>query len=292
MSIFKPMLATDAELDKLRFPLLASAKLDGIRAVVREGVVYSRSNKPIPNKHVQELFSEYQWLDGELIVGDPTSKTVYRDTSSGVMSEEGTPDVSFFVFDHVVDIAASYRSRSLLIEAAIKKYKAKQVEIHQQIEISSIDRLLTFEARVLELGYEGLILRDPNAPYKMGRSTVKEGYLLKLKRFMDSEAVVIGFEERMRNGNIAKTNELGRTARSSHKENKHGRGDLGALVLRTPDGVEFSCGTGFTDSERGEIWASRDRLLGATAKYKFFPVGVKEAPRHPVFLGWRMKEDM
>ena len=77
MSIFKPMLATDADLNNLRFPLLASTKLDGVRAVVRDGVVYSRSNKPIPNQYVQRLFAEYEHFDGELIVGEPTSKTCY-----------------------------------------------------------------------------------------------------------------------------------------------------------------------------------------------------------------------
>lgn len=74
-NIFRPMLATDADLGKLRFPLLASAKLDGVRAVVRDGVVYSRSNKPIPNAYVQQKFSRFEHFDGELIVGDPTSKT-------------------------------------------------------------------------------------------------------------------------------------------------------------------------------------------------------------------------
>jgi hypothetical protein len=66
--MFKPMLATDAELDKLRFPILCSPKLDGIRAVVRGGVVYSRSNKPIPNKWVQSKLSHLEHYDGELIV--------------------------------------------------------------------------------------------------------------------------------------------------------------------------------------------------------------------------------
>ena len=99
--IFRPMLATDADLGKLRFPLLASAKLDGVRAVVRDGVVFSRSNKPIPNAYVQSLFSKYTHFDGELIVGDPTSKACYRDTVSGVMSVDGEPDVKLYVFDHV-----------------------------------------------------------------------------------------------------------------------------------------------------------------------------------------------
>ena len=63
-------------------------------------------------------------------------------------------------------------------------------------------------------------------------------------------------------------------------------------MLQTPEGVEFSCGTGFSDAERADIWNNRDRYRGQFAKYKHFPVGVKDAPRHPVFLGWRNKIDM
>ena len=288
---FRPMLATDADLGKLRFPLLASAKLDGVRAIVRDGVVYSRSNKPIPNAYVQQKFSRFEHFDGELIVGDPTSKTCYRDTISGVMSFEGKPEVRFFVFDHIGNTSAPYRHRAEHINTA-GRGKPSGALTHFQKEVVDLDELLEYENDCLETGYEGLILRDPNAPYKQGRSTVKEGYLLKLKRFVDDEAVVIGFEERMHNGNIAIKNELGRTARSSHKENKSGRGDLGALLLRHSSGIEFSCGTGFTDSERADIWTNQSRFLGRLAKYKHFPVGAKDLPRHPVFLGWRDLRDI
>ena len=124
----------------------------------------------------------------------------------------------------------------------------------------------------------------------MGRSTVNEGYLLKLKRYTGAEFRVIGCEERMHNGNDAKTNELGRTERSSHQEGKTGRGDLGALVL--PDvGCIFNVGTGFCDEESAEIWNRRKEYLNRLAKVKYFAIGMNEAPRHPVFLGWRDGRD-
>ena len=104
--MFRPMLACSESahnfFDKLRFPLYASPKLDGIRATVRDGVVYARSNKPIANIHVQEKFKHFEWFDGELIVGDPTSKTCYRDTCSVVNSKsKPVEDVNFYVFDHI-----------------------------------------------------------------------------------------------------------------------------------------------------------------------------------------------
>ena len=290
-TIFKPMLATDAVLDKLRFPLLASPKLDGIRAIVRDGVVYSRSNKPIPNKHVQSLFGHLNTLDGELIVGLPTAKDCYTQTTSHVMSQDKADfPVTFYVFDCVRDVGANYICRQRWLTEACENTFAG-VNVLEQVDIRHIDELLQYENDCLEDGYEGLILRDPNAPYKMGRSTVNEGYLLKLKRFVDAEAVVIGFEERMHNGNEATVSELGRTKRSSHKAGKSGRGDLGALVCRY-EGIEFNVGTGFSDDERARIWQDQTGHLGRIVKFKYFPVGVKEAPRHPVFLGWRDPRDM
>lgn len=111
---FRPMLsATVAEVAKLRFPLLASHKLDGIRALVRDGVVVSRNLKPIPNRHVQALFGrrEYEGLDGELLVGDPTDPRAFLGTTSAVMSREGEPDVYFHVFDDCTTPAAPFRER-------------------------------------------------------------------------------------------------------------------------------------------------------------------------------------
>lgn len=284
--MFKPMLAATADENKLRFPLLASPKLDGVRAIVKDGVVLSRSLKPIPNKHVQSLFSKrYNNCDGELIVGDPRSVTCYRDTVSGVMSEDGEPDVTFWQFDHIEHLELSYEARWMYLKSS------RHAPVLGQVLITGAETLAIYERDCLSNGYEGVMLRDPNAPYKCNRSTVKEGYLLKLKRFVDAEAEVIGFEERMHNGNEATVSELGRTKRSSHKSGKTGRGDLGALLVRFGD-VEFSIGAGFTDSDRASIWKARNDFLGRLAKFKYFPVGVKDAPRHPVFLGWRDSNDL
>lgn len=284
---FRVMLATDYDPEKLRFPVLASPKLDGIRAYVKDGVVLSRQNKPIPNNHVQSLFSKYEHYDGELIVGSPTDQMCYRNTMSGVMSEDGEPDVTFYVFDHLGNTMAPYYLRN----PAERKVRDPRVVPLEQEHVSDHSVLKHIEARYLELGYEGVILRCPNAPYKQGRSTVREGYLLKVKTFLDDEAIVVGFEERMHNANEATVSETGHTKRSSHKANKVGRGDLGALVVEWK-GMQFSIGTGFTDAERANLWAKRDKLNGLLVKFKYFPVGGYEAPRHPVFAGFRDWRDL
>jgi DNA ligase 1 len=286
---FRVMLAKDYDPSVQRYPVYASAKLDGIRAYVKNGVVLSRSNKPIPNKYVQQLFGDYEDFDGELVVGDPTDAMCFRNTTKGVMSVEGTPDVRYFVFDVLTHPHRAFRERRPL---AIPH--DRHVVLHEHRFLVNDLELQAFETECLIEGYEGVILRCPEAPYKQGRSTVKEGGMLKVKTFVDSEAIVIGFEERMHNLNEAMISETGHTKRSSHKDNKVGHGDLGVILARWVENsdVIVRIGIGFTMGERERIWREQDELLGAIAKFKYFPVGGYEAPRHAVFLGFRSPEDM
>lgn len=289
MKPFKPMLASSAEEHLIQWPVLASAKLDGVRAIVRGGVVLSRALKPIPNKNVQKRFSHLEHFDGELIVGASNDPDVLRATTSGVMRVEGDPDVSFHVFDHIASPLTPYSQRHH--ELLLVKKPTDGVTVVKQTRLFDADGLREYETYVLDQGFEGVMLRHPDAPYKFGRSTAREGYLLKVKRFHDAEFEIVGFEEEMFNANEATTSELGRTKRSSHKANKIPKGRLGALVLKYGD-TTFNCGTGFNDAERERIWAERESYLGKLAKIKYFAHGIKDVPKLPSFLGIRDERDM
>ncbi len=217
-------------------------------------------------------------------MGDPTAPDAFRKTSSAVMSVEGTPDVTFYVFDTVDEPSRPWVERYKKIVPGGSVVKLQHRLAPTLTEVKSLQR------EWVEQGYEGLMIRDINGRYKYGRSTANEGLLLKVKSFTDAEFKVVGYEERMHNGNEATIDELGHTKRSSHKENKVGRGDLGALVL-DGTGFTFSCGTGFTDDERAALWAEREALIGRWAKVKYFEGGIKDAPRFPVFLGFREEMD-
>lgn len=295
---FKPTLAVAADFAKIRYPVFASPKLDGIRCSIVDGKALSRTLKAIPNRHIYEQLSDprLDGLDGELIVGSPTSKTCYTESVSNVMAHDKTPNYTYYVFDDHSHPSAtySYRRQRLLDSLGNGKWGMyPQICLLEQNLIGHEGDMLAYEAAKVEEGYEGIILRSPSAPYKFGRSTAKEGFLLKVKRFEDSEAEVIGFDEEMFNGNEAQTNELGRTKRSTAAVGLSGKGTLGAFRVRDcVSGVEFSVGTGLTALQRGLFWQRQDEYLGALVKYKFFPVGVKVAPRHPVFLGFRDKRDL
>jgi len=278
------MLACNADLDTLTYPVLASPKLDGIRASVVNGKLLSRTLKPIPNRYLYDLLSRplLEGFDGELILGDAWSETVYRDTVSAVMRHEGTPPVRYYVFD-MWNAPYNYGQRWHELQRITEKLTGLPVDLLDQALIEDRSQLDAFEEQAVNKGFEGLILRAPRSPYKFGRSTTKEGYLLKLKRFEDSEAEVIGIEEEMFNGNEAQTNELGRTKRSTAKAGLVGKGTMGALVVRDlTTGVEFNIGSGFTAADRAAPWRT-----GTVVRYKYFPIGVKDKPRHPVFTGLR-----
>lgn len=307
MTTFKPMLAAPVDdVGTLRFPLYISPKLDGIRCIIRDGVAYSRSNKPIRNKYVQSVIHRHarmlEGLDGELIVGSPTAPDVYRTTNSAVMSIEGEPNFSFYVFDWLDLLGTNVCFENRWIHLLTNRFELGNLEhnlygknkaiLLPHYKIETPDELLHHEQNWLSQGYEGVMLRDPMGPYKQNRSTLKEGYLMKLKRFSDAEAECIGYGELMHNENEAQTNELGYTERSSAKDGLRPAGTLGYLLCRTPEGVEFKIGTGFTQNDRDLLWAARDTLPGRLVKYKYFEVGVKDAPRHPVWLGFRDEIDM
>ena len=298
----KPMLATDYDAAKLRLPAYASPKLDGIRGLVQGGTLLSRSLKPIPNKHIQSILGDeiLNGFDGELIVGEPTSSTCYTDSVSFVMARDKVGPFNFYVFDLHDMPEHGYEDRLLSLKTisddqrlATLHHPDVRVHILEQRLIKTLDDLAEYEAHCVDAGYEGLILRKIDGVYKFGRSTVNEGLLLKVKRFVDGEATVIGFQEQMENTNEKTTNELGRSKRSSHKAGLVGKGTLGALLLRDLEsGVEFSCGTGMDDRTRQWIWDHRSEVQDMIWKYKSFPVGVKTLPRHPVSIGPRSPLDM
>jgi DNA ligase-1 len=290
---FKPMLASPADLDAIRYPIFASPKLDGIRASVVDSRLLTRTLKEVPSRHVFSLLSrvELEGLDGELIVGAPTHPACYRNTVSMVMAHDKAFPFTYHVFD-LWNHSQHFYQRRLDLAHRVAQLKHPYIELVPHAQIEHREQLDAYEAEQVALGHEGIMLADPHAHYKFGRATTMGGELLKVKRFEDSEAVVIGVEEEMFNGNEAQTNELGRTKRSTAKDGLIGKGTTGALIVRdVKTGVEFNIGTGFTAKDRAWWWnwflTRHEGTPQPIVKYKSFNVGVKDKPRHPVYLGLR-----
>lgn len=292
----KHMLAAKCgDLANLKLPLYVSPKLDGIRASVVDGVLLSRNMKPIPNVHTQRMFGlkKYEGLDGELIVGAPNRAEAFNDTTRGVMKTTGAPNVMFHVFDDFRAPATPFHMRLDNLRARVKKLGSRVIEVVPHVHCGSVALLQQLEEEYLEAGFEGAMLRSPYGEYKFGRSTEREQWLLKLKRFEDSEAVIDGVEELEHNRNEAQRDANGRTKRSSAKAGKVRGGTLGNLLVRDCySGVAFSIGSGFTAGTRAALWEARETLIGKVVRYRYFPTGSKTRPRFPTFQGFRDAADM
>lgn len=295
----KPLLASAIESEEdIKLPCLVSPKMDGIRCLILDGKAVSRSLKPIPNNFVREQLEAFAAelvdvdLDGELMIDG----AAFNEVSSGIMSHDGEPKFTYYVFDSVKskNWDEPFESRLKTVRVLLGDFKDKYpfLKVVTHVEAHSLGDVDAYEQMFLDRGYEGIMLRSFDGVYKHGRSTVKQGILLKVKRFVDAEATIVDFNERMHNDNEATINALGHIERSSHKANKRAAGDLGAFVAVDAEGVEFKIGAGFTAEQRKQFWADRDRLKGKLVKFKYLSHGSVDRPRHPIFLGFRHPEDL
>ena len=287
--ITRPLLAGNFDPEKAKFPYIATPKIDGIRFLMVGGVAVSRTFKPIRNKHIQSLLSQYlpDGIDGELTSGD-----TFQSSTSAVMTIDSICNFKVWIFDYVnpkVETISPFEDRIHSISLLNLPF---DYEILRGITINSLEELNEYESICLQEGYEGVMLRDPMGTYKFGRSTVNDNILLKVKRFEDDEAELIAIEEKMSNQNEIDYDAFGKIKRSSSLDGMVPMNTAGTLIVRNKEGQEFGIGSGLTDLMREEIWNNKEKYIGKLVKYKYFPQGVKELPRHPVLLGFRSEDDL
>lgn len=298
----KPMLADDWDEKRVRFPLFVQPKIDGVRGLNQDGKLVGRSLKTHQNVHTTDYYSrrDYDGFDGELAAGPATAEGLCRDTTSAMNTIYSVRTVDWHIFDVVTDTTIKWeywrRLEALGEEIEKLEYHATHGTIYptQNVLIENMDQLIDEEAKRMAEGYEGLILRNPQGKHKQGRSTVVEGGLLRIKRFVEREARVKAVTEGEENMNVAQTNELGNTFRSSHKENMVPNGMVGSLeCIDLLTGAEITVSAGkLTHDERIYYFKHQDAILGHVIKYKCFPIGVKDKPRFPTFQSIRAESDL
>jgi DNA ligase-1 len=322
----KPALARDCIEDKLddifaKTYLIASVKVDGVRGFNREGTLLQRSLKEVINPFVRARFSHDPFIgfDGELaLTGQETSPSLCRDMGC-IRRGYGEPDITWWLFDHVHPsmLDMPYEERLLGLDKALLQLQEgflgplvqgialDYMRIMPYEIVRSVADLQKFENLCLDQGYEGVILRDPRAPHKDGRAGTTKATYWRIKRFIDFEGEVVSFEEAKENQNEAKTNELGRSERSTHQENLVPKGMVGNITLRVLKDVEWNgsvliakgqlvvVGPGqMTHEDRIHFFNNPGEFIGQIGKAKFFPHGQLNKPRFPVWLCIRGLEDM
>ncbi len=309
--MFKPMLAPGEDpmsfpdyFEKLQYPLLCSPKYDGIRCIIKNKRAMSRSFKILPSYQVQEEFTEFEHFDGELIEGNATDFDVYNRTQSHVMSENKPGELTYFVFDYThpeylnkpfyerLDFLKSkpfYQSFEF-VEKALGTAGRIRVVPHEHIE--NYDELIQYEEKCLKEGFEGIMMRNPIGQYKLGRGTFKEGLIYKLKRFKDSEGLLIDIFPMMENHNVLETDELGYAKRSSSKAGLVEGNIAGKFqVAFNGDILDVAPGS-FNHAEREEMLLNKEKYIGEYLKFRYFNHGIKDKPRFPRAIGIRNLRDL
>lgn len=263
----------------------ASYKYDGIRALVIDGTVLSRQLIPLPNRCLQKMFRHLEGLDGEIMLEKSFQVPMDHYTiQSAVRKQEGEHPFIFYVFDSFDRPEDSWISRQRYLHQRQDLKATEGARIVDQETLSCLDHLQDFEDRALQLGMEGVVVRRHGQEYKYGRSTFLSGGFLRLKREDTFEGIIVGMEEAQANLNEAQEDAFGLIKRSSHQENKVGKGMVGAfLVLYKGKTHRVSAGA-LTHAQRIELWQNREKYLGDTLvahlTAKHFAYGAKDELRH------------
>lgn len=231
-----------------------SEKLDGVRALWDgERFVSRLGNAYLAPDWFTAALPKIP-LDGELFAGRgqfQLAVSIARQINAG----ERWSSLRFVIFDGP-QLQGSFEDRYRQLSELVPEGGWPHAEILPHAPCPGADALDAEVDRIEALGGEGVMLRQPGSVYVAGRSDT----LLKVKRFLDAEAIVVG--------HVAGAG-------------RH-RGRLGAVEVELPDGTAFKVGTGFSDAQR-----ESPPPIGAVIAFRYQELTPAGIPRFPSFLGIR-----
>ena len=261
---------SEERLAKWAAPFIVQPKLDGVRCRVvplsrasGEGclLLSSEENVIFSVPHLNEIIGKLNLkaeLDGELYCHGMSFEQIVSITSRSVNLHPDYQRIQFHCFD-VVNKEPQLK-RSLIIEN-LRNITPYIVVVPFWL-CSTLDEVMRTYDKLMESGYEGIIVRHHQAPYELKRSL----YVMKFKAKKEDEYEILGYQEEISISGDSK-------------------GSLGSLICKSGDGNIFHVGTGFSANQRQDIWNGREDLKGKIAKVKYQHLTTgKQVPRFPVFV--------
>ena len=270
---------------------LVEVKLDGVRVITivyPSGNVdqYSRNGKELVNfEHIKAQFAKHaKFLDQPMVFDGEVMSSSFQDLMRQVhrKSDVAADDAVLHLFD-ILTLADFQQGRSAVKQAdrshALKIWHAPiadhtpniKVLGHEFVDLDTVHGQMLFDSinqRAIEGGYEGIMIKDPEAPYECRRSTA----WLKQKPYIEVSLTVIGVEEG-----------TGRNA-----------GKLGALIVEGEDDgklIRTNVGSGLTDADRAVYWDNADTIIGNIVEVRADAVTQNQdgsySLRFPRFKGFR-----
>lgn len=200
-----------------------SEKLDGIRAIWNGKALKTRSGKSlIAPEWFTEALPNFP-VEGELWAGRGNFHIVQQTVLDKTPHTQSWKKISFMLFD-MPHAAGDFRKRYFNIVHTVNQIDVEHIKYVVHTPIASEAELFHYLDNVSGESGEGVMLRKVTSRYQAGRSTD----ILKLKKFHDAEARVIGY----------------RVGRGKYQ------GMLGSLLVKLDNGIEFYIGSGFSDDQR------------------------------------------
>ena len=276
---------------KLKGKKLIEVKLDGVRVITvvyPTGHVdqYSRNGKELVNfEHIKQQISKFahQFAEPVVLDGEVMSAS-FQDLMKQVHRKSGVEagDAVLHLFDILTlrEFKQGYgehqqvnRSASLVHWYNQSAEGMPNVTIVGQ-EFVDLDlpagesRFKQINQEAIDGGYEGIMIKDPDAVYECKRSHS----WLKLKPFIEVTLKVVDVEEG-----------TGRNA-----------GRLGAFICKGEDdgrNISVNCGSGFSDSDRDSFWSNKGKILGRLVEVRADAITQNQdqtySLRFPRFKGFR-----
>jgi DNA ligase-1 len=266
---------------------LIEVKLDGVRVITivyPDGRVdqFSRNGKELVNfPHIREQMSHIsEYIDDPYVFDGEVMSSSFQDLMKQVhrKSDVNASDAVLYLFDMISledfkagisKIPQHLRSGGLRVTVT----ETDNVKILGQ-EVVNLDtdggkeRFKIINGNAIAKGYEGIMIKDPAAPYECKRSTA----WLKQKPFIEVSLTVVNIEEG-----------TGKNV-----------GRLGALVCEGVDigrDIKVNVGSGFSDAIRDTVWNDLSSVMGQIVEVRADAVTQNQdgtySLRFPRFLRFR-----
>jgi DNA ligase-1 len=291
--VFDVQLATDGlkHDDKMTGKKILQEKIDGTRCITvidyeaHEVTQYTRNGKELVNfphikeellKHIDDFGRSYV-LDGEIMSENFQALMKQLNRKSNVK----TDDAYLNVFDilpltefkaGVSEMGQRRRNNFLNTFKGILE-DTGCIKVLPWIEVD-LDTFIgemefkDFNQKCLDEGFEGIMVKDPDAKYECKRGTA----WLKIKPFITVDLAIVGFEE------------------GTGKN----QGRLGAIICEGEDDgrkISVNVGGGFTDDERVSNWECKETMVGQVVEVRADAVSQNQdgtySLRFPRFIRFR-----
>ncbi|RBW44554.1 DNA ligase [Psychromonas sp. B3M02] len=245
-------LATSYRQDIIVSDYFVSEKLDGIRAYWDGQQLLSKQGNTFtaPDWFIANF--PRQAVDGELWIARQTFEQASSIVRTQDKHNQRWQQVKFMIFD-LPTSPQPFSERVTAMEQLVTSTNNPYFKMIPQDKLTDSEALFNLLDKVVNAGGEGLMLHHQDALYQHLRSRD----LMKLKRFEDAEATVVG-----------------------HFPGKGKyQGMLGALLVETEDGIRFKIGTGFSDKER-----QNPPPIGKVITYRYTGKTRNNIPRFASFM--------